>query len=204
MTIVTITSGDDTYMGQFTADTNYETDTTTTGVGEQNNAANARKRYLVRPDLSSIPPTAKVSSVFLSVYTLTSTYSSNNRTAHVYRVMRDWVPSEATWNIWSAGNSWSTPGAGSDGNDADLSTSHGSESFAAADAVGTEQQFSLSTVEFTKLIDGTYPYYGFLLIMEGESNDAHIIYTYEEAVETARKPKLVVTYTSASNMFAFF
>lgn len=44
-------------------------------------------------------------------------------TCYATRIIRtDWDPSTATWNIYKAGNNWTTAGADSDGNDIDTTT----------------------------------------------------------------------------------
>lgn len=175
-------------------DTNYGTDTTASGIGEQDNAEGAVKRFLIKFDLSSIPSSATITSATLSVWVLQE-YSATARDYKVYRVLRNWVEGEVTWNSWKSGSAWTTAGAGSNGNDIDSGTAWATTSFS-GEATGTEKQFALNTTEFKKLIDGTYTNYGWIIKAETELDDAHLIYTSEEATQTTRRPKLVVEYTT--------
>lgn len=176
-----------------TEDTNYGTDTAVSGIGEQNNDVGVYKRFLIKFDLSSIPASANITSATLSLW-IQADYSSNARDYKVYRILRNWVEAEATWNSWKSGSAWTTAGAGSNGNDVDLGTAWATTNFSATESVGTEKTFALNTTEFKKLINGTYTNYGWLIKSDGEADDAYLIYTAEEAVETTKRPKLVVEY----------
>jgi len=73
-------------------------------------------KSLVRFDLSSIPAGARITSATLSLYNYGHENSANGGAVNVHRASKVWVESQATWNVYSAGNSWAAAGlqAGSD------------------------------------------------------------------------------------------
>lgn len=78
-------------------------------IGEPNNVSGSIRRALIKFDLSTLPSDALLITNTLSLYATTD-LASGSRTVGVYRVKRAWVETEATWNIYSTGNSWSTAG----------------------------------------------------------------------------------------------
>jgi len=151
------------------------------------------RRGIIKFDLSSIPAGASLSAATLSIWFSTGgDYSNNVRNMHAYRMKRNWVEGEVTWNIYSTGNSWGTVG-GAGAND--IGVSHGSASVSATESANTELAISLTTAEVTKLIDGTYSNYGWLLKVETEVDD---LYTYDSSTggTAGYRPKLVIEYTT--------
>lgn len=194
------TDGYDTSLSQINPNTNYGGDALLY-IGESNVATNKR-RGLIKFDLSSIPSNAIISSVVLSLWVVADV-SSNARDYKLYRVLRDWVETQATWNIWKTSNNWTTAGCGSDGNDADLSTVWATCSFTATETDNTEKQFVLDATglaEFTKWVDGTNPNYGWLIKPDTELNDGYNMDSSSSATAEQR-PKLVVTYTAGGGEF---
>jgi len=116
--------------------------------------------------------------------------SYNNRTVRVYPLRRDWVESEATWNIYSTGNNWDTAGAAG-ANDYD-SSSIGSHDMLTADAQYSTHDFALSGSTLAALDPGN----GWLLRADTESSDWYIFCSSDHAT-TAYRPILVVVYTAA-------
>ncbi len=197
------TSGEDTFLRSTNTTTNYGTQPILQ-VGEFPGVARIH-RSLIKFDLSSIPSTNTVSSAILSLW-INADNSNNARTANAYRVLRNWVESQATWNAWSTGNNWTTAGCGSDGNDADLTNSHGSCSFTASETVGAEKQFSMTVSEIQKFINGTYANnYGWILRMNTETDDQYDFESSSSATASIR-PKLVIEHAAAATnaFFAMF
>lgn len=194
------TTGVDTFLNSVNTTTNYATDVEL-GIGERNDS-DLTVRSLIKFDLSTIPSNSVTSSNILSLY-ITRDLSSNARDASMYRVLRNWVESQATWNNWSSGNAWTTAGCGSDGNDADLTNVHATCSFTATESAGTEKQFSISTTHMDNFINGTYSNYGWLIRMATETNDAYYCDS-SSSVTASERPKLVITYTSASAQVIWF
>ena len=103
----------DTYMAQAFPTTNYE------GNGFwvlTSNQAGSNTGELVRFDLSSIPTNMVVTNVVMG---LTTSGSSQTVDAYfnIYQSRRTWNGAQATWNVYSTGNSWTTAGAQSTASD---------------------------------------------------------------------------------------
>ncbi len=119
-----------------TSNSNLATQTANTGwIGERNDAAQIRRVLLKYAALSdgTIPPTATIISAKLFLY-VNGDYSSNARTLDVFRVLRAYNPAQATWNVYTTGNNWTTAGCGSAGNDYD-NTVVGSRAFSASETL---------------------------------------------------------------------
>jgi len=76
------------------------------------------KASLLRFDVSSIPPTANVLSATLSVHAWNST-NANPLDVSVFRLLRSWSETAATWNQAAVGSPWAVPGANGIGSDRD-------------------------------------------------------------------------------------
>src|SRR5512147_1903202 len=84
--------------------------------GERNDADNTTLRSLLGfAILANIPAGASIISATLSIYLNSVVFASNSAAIGVYRLKREWVEDQVTWNIYSTGNSWATAGGfGSD------------------------------------------------------------------------------------------
>jgi len=172
------------------------------GVGDGSSVTSASYRFLIKPDLSSIPAGSIVTSVTLSVYEYVVDYrngGTNPNTVSVRRLLRNWVESEATWSIYSTGNNWTTGGASSDSNDrvatasATFTVSNTSHN-AFIDITG-----ATLTDDVQKMVNGTYSNYGWLFNSSGESNgdsqtDYNGFYSTNYSTDTTLRPKLVINY----------
>jgi len=111
-----------------------------------------------------------------------------------YRLVRtDWVELEATWNSYKSGSAWTTPGAGHDGDDHD--TTYTASVDFPADFGWMEwdvkahlehaQANAINALFFLRLTNEaeTYP-----------NNSQCRFYSNNEAVETTKRPKLVIEY----------
>jgi hypothetical protein len=185
----------DTYISDVNPTTNYGT-AAVLYVGELNVGANIL-RTLIKFDLSSIPSGALINSATLSFYT-TGDYSDTDRTWAARRLKRDWVEAQATWNIYSTGNDWSTAGA-THTDDSDL-TNMGEATVANNLVNGSEIQFALTASEVQKMIDGTYANYGWLIKIKGaELNDSYELGSSGNGTSGLR-PKLVIEYSYGGNV----
>jgi hypothetical protein len=184
------TSGIDTWIDSSQVNTNRGS-SGTLAVGESNAAA-AVGRALIKFDLSSIPSNAVITSATLYM-TISADVSSNARSFRVYRLVRSWVESEATWNIAATGTNWGTAGAGNTTTDYDP-TAWATTAFTANETVGTEKAWALDVTEFEKFINGTYTNYGWVIRADTENNDQYIFYSSSNATSSNR-PRLVVEYT---------
>lgn len=73
--------------------------------------ADGHQNALIRFDLAGIPPGSIVESARLELY-INGRSNTNRLLADVYRMLRSWHPSEATWQRADAGTLWQVPGAG--------------------------------------------------------------------------------------------
>lgn len=74
-------------------------------------------RTLLRTDISSIPVGSIIADTSKVRLYVTDMSGGVGWAAVIYRCLRAWVESQATWNVWSTGNNWTTPGAGGYGTD---------------------------------------------------------------------------------------
>jgi hypothetical protein len=171
-------------------DNNYSS-STSLWIGESDVAV-WKSRVLINFDLSGIPEGSRISSATLSIWVLQDE-SSNERTLHVYRVKRANVISQATWNSYSTGNSWTSGGCDDTTNDRE-GTDIGSVSVSSSLTDGTEVQITLTASKVQEMITGgSFTNNGFLLRVDVESSDAYYYYSTENA-NTSRRPKLYIEY----------
>lgn len=187
------TAGVDVALDQLSPTTNRGT-TANIDVGEYNAATGNAYRSLLKFDLSSIPPNATINSVTLSLWQTTD-WSDNGTPFRVFRVKRAWVEAQATWNIFSTGNSWQTVG-GFGANDAEQ-TDIGSRAFTASEANG-EKQWTLTASAIQEMVAGTWANNGFMLKADTELNDMYRFRSSDDAT-SAERPKLVIDYSEATN-----
>lgn len=153
-------------------------------------------RAVAKFDLSSIPLGSVVTSAVFSIWTKVD-YSNNARSVKLYRVKRNWVTAEVTWNNYSSGNAWTTAGAGDTTNDID-GTLHASGSTTASQSAGTEIQLTFDAYgasELSKMIWGTVSNYGWLIKYDTESDDAYDFHSSRSATSGYR-PKLAIDYVN--------
>jgi len=192
-TSVEITSTKSTYLTSAEPDTNKETEDLYVG---EHNAGVETMRSLVQFDLSSIPAGSTINSAFLDL-TFVGDASDNARVFSVYRVKRAWVEDQATWNVYSTGNSWTTAGAADTTNDREgtaINTYHAQ--VAAPDTTNGRKGVILDAAKIQEMITGgVFTNNGFLLQVANESNDA-IIYGGDNNATATKRPILLVDYTA--------
>jgi len=108
-----------------------------------------------------------VNSVKLRLYLMGDDYASANGTLNVYRVYRNWVESQVTWNIYSTGNNWGTAGATGAEDSGELM---GTVNLSDPPTAGYID-INLDVTIFQNMIDTVYKNYGFLLKNTGENGD---------------------------------
>lgn len=161
-------------------------------VGESNAAASMLRTLMKWVQLSdgTIPANAIIDSAVMSIY-FTNDYSSNARTLRVYRPKRAWVSNQATWNIYSTGNSWAT--AGGFGADDCEQTGIGSINLTAAEALNEFKNIALTASKIQEYVSGAWTNNGFLLKMDTETDDMYAFAAIEDGTESHR-PKLTITW----------
>lgn len=157
-------------------------------------------RSLIKFDLSSIPSTANITSAVLNLWVSSSAGASSDLTINVFRVLRNWVEDQVTWNVYSTGNSWATAGCGnstSDYNSTEISDKPVVSNSAAA---GTKVTINLTPARVKEMIDGTLTNYGFLIKGQTET-DNRISFRSSDNATAAERPQLIITYPSGGALF---
>jgi len=146
---------------------------------------------LIKPDFSEIPAGAIVTSAKLYLK-LGSELSEYNHTLGVYRSKRDWVDTQATWNIYKTSNNWATGGARST-TDKEADTI-GTYALSASEAIGWKE-ISLDTDSIQEMIDGVFSNNGFVLDFTDYAARAslYIFYSSKDATP-ANRPYFVIEY----------
>lgn len=167
-------------------------------VGETDGGA-AVFRSPLQFDFSSIPAGSTINSatLTLTLEAASSSYAANNRAMKVYRLLRNWVEAEVTWNVFSSGNSWSTAGAANTTTDREA-TDIGSVTILTSAADESEVAITLTASKIQEMISGgVFTNNGFLLQNDTETNDRHDFHSSETATGS-KAPKLVIDYTPPS------
>lgn len=159
-----------TYVRQDTATTNYNG---TLSIGETNNGDNSARRGILNfgglTD-GTIPSTSTVVSVILKIAPRAD-LSDNARTFRTYRLKRNPVYNQCTWNIYSTGNNWSSAGAFG-ANDCEQ-TDIGTCSFTASETLNVYKEFSLTPSAIQEIVRGTYSINHLLVKADTELNDGY-------------------------------
>jgi hypothetical protein len=109
--------------------------------------------------------TKVISQAYITAFPINN--SGGSRIIDFFRALVEWVEAEATWNIRSTGNNWTAAGAD---NAADRdTTSLGTLTSASTDNY-TAKTASLDVTEITKIIDGTYDDFGFVIKSQNEAS----------------------------------
>lgn len=108
--------------------------------------------------LSNISSSATIDAATIFLYSL----GGQSPTGNFRRLLRDWIETEATVNVYSTGNSWTSSGGSSQGNDVSATIS---SAYSGDGSIGyhsaTDPQFVDDVQDF---VDGTYSNYGWNLI----------------------------------------
>lgn len=184
----------DTFLGSNAPTTNYGTNIYEY-IGELNSAV-ATFRTLIKFDLSALPAAATITAATLSLWYATQDYSSNDRTYRIYRQKRAWVVNQATWNVYSTGNNWSTAG-GFHADDCEQ-VAIGSRDFVAAEATNEWKIFTITAATKAALDLGN----GWMIKADTEANDAYLLYS-NDSIYQGYRPRLVIDYTVGGAAPAF-
>jgi hypothetical protein len=194
-------SSADTYIRDTATTTNFGTAIAMVS-GDGSGSLDQKNRFLVKFDYSSVPASAAVTNANVELYEFDAADGAGlgSWTMEVRRCLRNWVETQATWNIYSTGNNWTTAGAGSDGNDRSASNSATSTRDGAADAAFVTLTGATLIDDVQKYVNGTYSNYGWLVQSpSAESAGTPTAYTNYRtanyATDTSQRPKSTVDYT---------
>ncbi len=155
-------------------------------------AAGELRRSLVQFDFSSIPSTVTVTGATFKFYNSGTDLTDNARVMSAYRVIRNWVEGEVTWNIYSTGNNWGTAGCSNTSTDREAAAI-GTISVVNPPSAGyMNSTFNVSKVQ--DWVDGGFTNNGLIWVMATESSDMQRFQGEDEA----NVPQLVVDYTPAA------
>jgi hypothetical protein len=185
--------------------TNYGT-ATYLMLGDQSGTADTSTRDVIYFDTSSISAASTVTSATFSAYMYgaASNAGDGSQATTMRRLLRNWNESQVTWNVYSSGNSWTTAGAGSDGNDriAAISATRSHNNSGGAAGAYVDWTGSTLTTDVQNFVDGGYTNYGWLLTCGCEARGASA-YSFAEYYSSdygsqSYRPKLVVVHTNPS------
>lgn len=182
---VTLYATADTYISQADANTNFGTASTMIiGVA-------ANRRCLVKFSLATIPAGATINSATLRCYVNASLGDGATLSVAAYRVIRNWVEGETTWNIAQTGTNWGTAGCSNTTTDRD-GTAEDTQNIEFGD-VGGWVEWDLTSL-VTEWMGGTANKGVILINNTGYSASRFTLQTREGA----NAPQLVVSYTEAA------
>src|SRR3989344_3934555 len=149
-------------------------------------------KILVHFDISLIPFGATISSATLSLYISSNTGNGGRNTVNLYRLNRDWIETQATWNAYATGNSWTTAGIGSG---ADMSTVVDSVPTVGYSPANIWANFDVISL-VQGWVNGTNQNYGVTVFPSG--GPSVNVYSSEYGIDTMLRPKLTITYTGGT------
>ena len=149
-------------------------------------------KILVHFDISLIPFGATISSATLSLYISSNTGNGGRNTVNLYRLNRDWIETQATWNAYATGNSWTTAGIGSG---TDMSTVVDSVSTVGYSPANIWANFDVISL-VQGWVNGTNQNYGVTVFPSG--GPSVNVYSSEYGIDTMLRPKLTITYTGGT------
>ncbi len=191
------TVGIDTYLSSGNADTNYGDSASSFQIGVEG-SDNIGRLLIKFTNASDIPAGSTCDSAELDLYSNYLDGSGPNQPSSVYELRSGrsgWVEMEATWNIYSSGNSWTTGGAGSTTSDI-LATAIGTFNTPASASNWVNISLTCSDVEDWFGGDENY---GMMIRQDAESSGwskaSFRSSDYTSHIE--QRPRLVIEYTEA-------
>lgn len=156
--------------------------------------ASDHSHTLLRADLSNLPGGSTITSATIYVYLTFGDDGSGptSQTFSAHPLLEDWVEGEATWSIYSTGNSWSTAGGLGEDTDRDTDVS-GTGSM--GNTTGT--YYAIDVTDFVQdVVDGTTTNYGVHVERTDAANDeAFRGYISSEGTD-GQRPEWVIDYTA--------
>jgi hypothetical protein len=179
-----LTSVADTKISNNAPTTKYGASSSMGADGDEPNNSGKDVYSLLRWDLSTLPPGAKILSASV---TLNVTVPSAE-TYEAYQLKQPWVEGVATWNIYATGKRWQIAGARG------LLDRAAEASGAIAPSVKGKQTFSLSPALVQSWMDNIASNQG-IILADGANTDG-FSFSSGEAPISDQRPQLNVTYTS--------
>ena len=177
---------EDTYIYQYAPTSNY--------AGSDQLRVGNKQLYasLLRFDLSQIPPQSEVVSAAIDIYA--TGWSGAAVSISAFRVLRDAIHDQTTWNLAAAGNPWEVPGANSVGSDrAGLAES-------TVNAATVLRWYSLDlTALAQQWVDGSLANNGVLLRGGSPTSSAGFYFASANHGNTVLRPRMVIAWITGSD-----
>lgn len=182
----TLSSGvEDTFLSSLAADTNND------GAGDLRtdvfSGGTIRQSSVLRFTIPTAPAGESLVSATLYLYQTYNGGTAGN--VDVHAVLRAWVETEATWNSYSTGNSWTTAGAQSDGNDR-VGTPTDTVSIASGYGTGN------GTYAFAADVTADIGTYNTWLVIGDNATDVSLNWDNSEGTD-GQRPELVLVYEAS-------
>lgn len=156
-------------------------------------AADNLQHGLIKFDISPIPTNVRVFDAWISLFVATD-YANNSAILSAYRILRNWTQAGATWNKYDGTNVWGTAGA-LNATDIDLTIgSWGSFTTTSSEATHAEKKLHLSKWQMTKMINGVYTNYGWMLKTNEASDQDGYNWHSSNYATLIYCPKLTILY----------
>lgn len=172
----------------------YNVDDNKAGDAEMRVTYNGSLSSLLKFDLSAIPQGAVVKEALLTLYL--NTTPANSLEVSLYRMLRHWVDTEATWNLAALGQPWTVPGVFGIGTDFQPAT----EPKVTVLAAGPYLINVRSMIQ--AWVSGAAPNEGLLISGPRQEGGGRIYYRFasSQASIASRRPKLEIVYTLTAPM----
>ncbi len=176
----------DTHLSENSPDSNYGTATTLLVDGDDPSGSGLEKRTLLSWDVSSIPATAIVQSVSITI-----DVTNQGGDYQIYEVFEPWMEDEATWNDYDDGLGWEVAGANGAGDRG--TTVLGTVDTGSSGSL-TVQLNADGVVAVQGWIDGAWPNRGFLLADASSTNG--LDFRSRDYGTAFSRPRLSIDYTN--------
>ena len=177
----------DTYLFNFSPDTNYGAN----GGFQVGLAYGGNSRALMRWDLSDLPIGAQVQEARLELYAFLRSHVDRRIDISIFKMLRSWVESSATWNLSDGSVPWGAAGCTAPGAD------HGVAAVTTTSIMPTDPVPGWHTWYITSLVqdwvDDPGGNHGMLLASVG--TNARCDFFTSEAGSVVFRPRLVIQYS---------
>lgn len=160
-------------------------------------------RGIIKFDLSSIPVQAVISAATVALTVSGTSATDRSSVLCAYRVLKNWVESQVTWNIYSTGNNWGSVGCSYEGVDRESSI-FGSVSIAYPSAINTTYNMPVNAALVQEWTRGTVSNYGMLLKSNTETANDDILFYSSDSTATTYRPIMYLDYSIAGVSFQSF
>ena len=185
LTDTTATNDGDTQLFNAAPTTNY-------GSGTSNWAScdnGGQFHHLIKFTLPSGSGT--ISSITLNLYKVANGGTDTSTRVEVHEMTQTWVESEATWNEYSSGNSWSTAGGDYSATVVDDLAHTASNNITRTWDLGTGATNPIAGLTWESTVD-------LMLIVTPESTTPQQAENYNSKEAASNKPYIEITYTAAT------